>query len=74
MFLSFLICDNDFEKTFRMIVEKSGGYCKKCTTQISKQKINSNLVLNVPLTIFGGQFFLFHINIFNWSIHSMILK
>ena len=31
-------CANDFEKTFRMMVERSGGYCTKCTTEISSIK------------------------------------
>jgi len=34
-------CPNDFEKTFRMMVERSNGYCTKCTIEISSIKSNS---------------------------------
>lgn len=34
-------CPNEFEKTFRMMVERSNGYCKKCTTEISSIKSNT---------------------------------
>ena len=30
-------CPNEFEKTFRMMVERSNGYCKKCTLILSQK-------------------------------------
>ena len=35
-------CVNNFEKTFRMMVECSNGYCTKCTTEISSVNSNAN--------------------------------
>ncbi len=34
-------CVNDFEKTFCMMIERSGGYCKACTLIKSNQKIRN---------------------------------